>query len=277
MYPQDYPRRYLHIAGGFAAGGTLTRIGPDVHTNLPIQTVAPVDLPMVGGISENTTEGVALTGRHSGVAGLSAELMNRELISIGWAHSLVQSDPFVEGGPVGSRTLTEARSIRLDAGAISIESLRLEMRSVHLPGERLPQMSFVATTLNGLRLGGHDVSLTFDLNPFNRYPTLDALETAFKNSDDLKRDLTPRFLLDQKTGGFYRNESGYVVGSILKSVSGLPPGATLDGYTINWKGFGRIILGEVFMGAYVRRATLIRVEHSSLDGGSGCTGGSWYP
>lgn len=277
MDPKDYPRRYIHIAGGFAAGGTLTRIGPDVQTNLPVQTVAPVDLPMVGGISENTNTGVSVKGRDSGVAGLSTDLMDRELVSIEWAHSLVQSDPYVEGGPAGSRTLTEARSVRLDAGTITIESMRLEMRSVHLPDARLPQISFGATSITGLRLGGRPVTLTLDLDTFNRYPTLAALEAAFRSDAGLNRELAPRFLVDPQTGGFYRNESGYAVGSILKGVTGLPHGATLDGYTINWQGFGRIILGEVFMGAYVRRATLIRVVHSDFDGGSGCTGGSWYP
>lgn len=278
MYPNNYPRRYIHIAGGFAAGGTLTRISPNIQIHLPLQTVAPVDLPMVGGTSEATNKGVLVKGRDAGVAGLSAEASERELFAVGSAHSLVQSDPYTQGGPVGSRTLTEVQSVRIDEGLISIDSLRLAMRSQHLPGNRHPQITFEGTAIAGLKLGGQEVTLTLDLDTFNRYSTLDALEAGFQNDANLRKELSNRFVLDPQTGGFYRNQSGYVVGSMLQSISGLPSGATLEnGYTINWQGFGRIILGEVFMGAYVRRATLVRIVHSDGDLGSGCSGGSWYP
>src|SRR5436190_22326787 len=44
-------RRYLHMAGAFAAGGIFNRVGQDVPIDLPIPTVASVELPMVGGLS----------------------------------------------------------------------------------------------------------------------------------------------------------------------------------------------------------------------------------
>lgn len=277
MYPNNYPTRYLHIAGGFAAGGTITKVG-NIATHLPVQTVAAVDLPSVGGLSEASSPGVVITGKDAGIASLSPAEMNHELLSIASASSKVQSDPYVEGGPAGSSTFTEARGVRIDGGAMTIDSFQLALRSFHRKDAPHPEITMAGTKINGLTLGGSRVNLNLDLATFDRYPTLDALETAFKNNADVRQALSHRFVLDSKANGFYRNASGYVVGSILESVSGLPPGATVEnGYTINWPGFGRIVIGEVFMGAYVRRATLLRVIHSDFDYGSGCTGGSWYP
>ncbi len=278
MYAKDYPSRYLHIAGAFAAGGTLTRIHPNIEINLQLQTVAPVDLPMVGGISEATNPGVSVKGRDAGAGSLDAQTADRELFSIASAHSLAQSDPLSKDGSAGSRTLTELKGLRIGGGEVTLDSCRLSMRSIHYRQNPRPRITFEGTEIAGLRLGGHLLNLTLDLDTFNRYSTLGDLEAAFQTDPQLRAELSNRFVLDEKTGGFYRNESGYVVGSLLKSVTGLPPGATVqNGYTIDWPDFGKIILGEVFMGAYVRRATLLRIVHSDGDIGSGCSGGSWYP
>ena len=277
MDPKDYPRRYIHIVGAFVTGGTLTRVGPTIQTHLQLPTVASTELPSVGGFSESAVKGLALKGKDSGVAGLTPDLMDRELVGIGYAHSRVQSDVYVEGGPAGSYTLTEARDIRADAGFLQIDALRLEMRCFHPPNQRQPQLTFLSNYITGLRIGGHELTVTLDLDPFNRYPTFEEFETAFKNDAGLRRELAPRFVIDPATGGLYRNSSGYVVGSLLKSVSGLPSNARLNGWTIEWEGFGRLVLGEVFMAPQLRRATLVRIVHSDGDAGSGCTGGSWYP
>jgi len=56
-------KRYLHIAGAFGVGGRLTKIG-DVPIDLPIETVAPAHLPMVGGRSESIGK-LIIDGRNS--------------------------------------------------------------------------------------------------------------------------------------------------------------------------------------------------------------------
>lgn len=278
MYAKDYPTRYLHIAGAFAAGGTLTRIHPNIEINLQLQTIAPVDLPMVGGVCEARATGVSVKGRDTGVTTLSPETAASELFAVASAHTLVQSDPLSSDGPAGSRTLSEVNGLRIGGGEVSMDSGRLAMRSVHERNSPRPRITFEGTEIVGLKLGGHSVQVTLDVETFNRYPTLAELEMAFQTNPDLRKELSHRFVIDPETGGFYRNQSGYVVGSLLKSVAGLPPGASLqNGYTIDWPSFGKIIVGEVFMGAYVRRATLLRIVHSDGDVGSGCTGGSWYP
>ncbi len=277
MSPNEYPTRYLHIAGGLAAGGTLTRISPNININLQLQTVAAVDLPSVGGKTEASASEVVVRGRNAGIASLPPATMATELFSVGSAKSLVQSDTMVAGGPAGSRTEIEVRDVSIAGGEVTIDLCRLMMRSVHERQSEFPRMSLEGTDIAGLRLGNHLLELTLDLAPFNRYATLADLEQDFKSNPQINKDLSSRFVIDPKTGGFFRNKSGYVVGSILKGVKNLPPGATLNGWIIDWPSFGKIIIGEVFMGAYVRRATLVRIVHSDGDISSGCTGGSWYP
>jgi hypothetical protein len=49
-------------------------------------------------------------------------------------------------------------------------------------------------------------------------------------------------------------------------------GMSVDGNVIVWKGFGRIILGEIHVKAHDRRLTLVRLEMGSDAGGSGSAG-----
>jgi len=46
----------------------------------------------------------------------------------------------------------------------------------------------------------------------------------------------------------------------------------VDGYTIVWEGFGRIILGEVHVYDHKRRVTLVRLAMGSDAGGQGTIG-----
>jgi hypothetical protein len=82
----------------------------------------------------------------------------------------------------------------------------------------------------------------------------------------LRARLTPRFLIDPATGGFYRNPLGYVVGSIVEKVEGLPKDATYNGYTVHWPPFGNLILGEMVITPYMRRISLIRFTYSNGSG-----------
>jgi hypothetical protein len=50
-----------------------------------------------------------------------------------------------------------------------------------------------------------------------------------------------------------------------------------NGYTIVWPGFGKIIIGEILVGAFVRRVVLVRLKHCDIEIGGGCGGGSTWP
>ena len=111
----------------------------------------------------------------------------------------------------------------------------------------IPKRIFGKTEMVGLKLGKYELKLTLDLTPFNTYPTLDEFEAAFQNDAAFRAAMTPRFVTDPATGNLHKNQSGYVIGSIVKSVSGLPPDATLNGFIIDWPRVGKIVLGEILM------------------------------
>jgi len=64
----------------------------------------------------------------------------------------------------------------------------------------------------------------------------------------------------------------------VKNITGVPrEWIEENGYTIAWPGFGKVILGEILIGAYVRRVTLVRLKHCDIEIGGGCDGGSTWP
>jgi hypothetical protein len=205
------------------------------------------------------------------------QLQKQEALSVGAARSLAQTEPEVAGRPFVSRSLSEVESVRIADGFFLKYGL-LNLTSTHDPRKsRHPQITFGKTEIRGLRLGKSKIKITLDVSPFNKYPTLEAFETAFQNDSKLRQKLSSRFVVDPNTGALHKNESGYVIGSLVQKVEGLPDDASFDGFTITWPKFGQIILGEVLMGPYVRRVTLVRFKHSDGDIGSGCSGGSTWP
>jgi len=280
MEPRDYPSRYLHISGAFALGGTFTHVAPGVDVQIP--TVAPVHLPMAGGISEAKVKKVSLNCKKVKFGPIDRKLLSklkkRELFSIGSAYTLCKSEPESSGMPYRNNCVSEISSLRLGDKVFLKHSL-LKMQSSHDPAQtRFPQITFdTKTEIKGLKLGRSELKITLDLETLNRYPTLEELENAFKNDPKVRARLTPRFLVDPATGGFYRNPSGYVIGSMVEKIEGLPSDASYSGYTVSWPPFGNLILGEMTMTPYMRRVALIRFTYSDGSGCGGCSGGSTYP
>jgi hypothetical protein len=278
----EYPFRYLHIAGAFAVGGTVYQIRPDVDAYVQIPAIAPAHLPLAGGISEAKAGRTSVDCRKVKFGNLPRETLRQlretELVSVGSAYTLAQSEPKGPGKPFVSRTLSEIKSLRiaggltLKYGVVSLESSHDTRKTTH------PQITFGKTEISGLRLGKSELKITLDLETFNRFSTLEAFEAAYQKDAKLRAALSNRFLTEGASDTLHKNHSGFVVGSIVKSIEGLPKDATLvGGYTILWPPVGRIVLGEVLMGPYIRRVTLVRVKESCTEAGSTCSGGSSLP
>jgi hypothetical protein len=277
---RKYPARYLHIVGAFAAGGTQNHPNANVHVQIP--AIAPAHLPMAGGKSEAKVGKTSFDCRKIKFDGVRGEALRRlretELISMGSSYSLAQTEPVDASKPFASRTISEVKSVRM-AGGLSLKHGLLSMHSSHDPTKTThPRITFGPTEISGLKLGKSQLKITLDLDTFNKYSTLEEFEAAFQKDAKLRAALSTRFLTDPETGALHKNQSGYVTGSIVKSIEGLPEDASVvGGYTIKWPKIGRIVLGEILMGPYVRRVTLVRVKASCVEVGSGCSGGSTLP
>jgi len=237
---------------------------------------------MVGGKSEaQFKKKVSFDARYAKFGKLDSkqlrQLKQKEILSVGAAYSLAQTEPEVPGKPFQSRSVSEVKAVRV-ADGLYLKYGLLNLQSTHDPARsRHPSITFGKTEITGLKLGRTELKVTLDLETFNKYPTLEEFETAFHGDARLREKLAHRFVMDPATGRLHKNASGYVVGTIVQKVEGLPADASTDGLIITWPQFGKIILGEILIGPYVRRVTLVRFEHSDGEVGSGCSGGSTFP
>jgi hypothetical protein len=235
---------------------------------------------MEGGISEAKVGRTSVTCRNGRFGGMPPAELRRwkatEWISIGSGYSLAQSEEEIPGKPYGSRAVSEVKSVKI-LGGLSLKHCLLTMQSSHdVDKANHPSIKFGKTEITGLRLGKTELKITLDLDTFNKFPTMEAFEAAFQSDAKLRAALSPRFLMNGTA--LHKSKSGYVMGSLVKKIEGLPKDAKLlDAYTIFWPPVGRIVLGEVLMGPHIRRVTMLRVKDSCGGVGSGCNGGGGLP
>jgi hypothetical protein len=273
--------RYLFIGGGCAAGGWFTKLGPNRDVKIPVPSVAPVHLPLVGGLSESKSGSVSVEYQRSHFPGIAKKLLGdvlgKKLFSIKSAKSFVRSDKDTANKRFQVTTRSEVNSMRFKEG-FSLDYGKLSMESVHVGDNTYPSIQIGPSELTGLRLGRKLLKVTLDADAINQCPNMDELERMF-NAKKLK-SLARTFATDPKTGNLYKTKTNYVMGSLVKSIEGeLPPGAYIEenGYTINWPAFGKIILGEILISPYMRRVALVRLKLCDFEGISGCSGGSSWP
>ena len=269
--------RYLYRASAVVAGGRMTRVDPVDDLDAPIESVAPVTLPIVGGRSEAKTRKMVLDCADADFcdAGRADKKIAKQVrvVTIGGSYALAESDREFDGKPRRARIRSMARSVRA-LGGVSIKRLDLNMELSHDDRrESFPSITFGETAITGLKLGRKELEVTLDLDLFNKHPTLEALEKASRKRT-LSKQISQRLLLDRETKGIYRSKAGFAVGTLVQKIEGdLPEGAYIEenGYTIVWPGiFGKIILGEVLISDYSRRATLVRFERGSPARGHDC-------
>ena len=271
--------RYLRIGGAYAVGGAFTQVGTE-KVFVPIPSVASVELPLTGGLSTDKSSRFSLTASKARfgpkVKGV-AKLRRTQLLTVASASATCQSKHVPLGDPIESSISVDVRGVRVEGG-FGLRSAVLNLRSVHTPTEPYPRIKFGATNIVGMTLGKLKVTVELDLDAFNTYPTLQTLEPALLNGDNRISSQVRRSFLRDSNGNLHRNQSGYTFGSLVKSIKGVPPDwIEENGYTIDWPGFGKVILGEILVGAFVRRVILVRLKHCDIEIGGGCGGGSTWP
>jgi hypothetical protein len=274
-------RRYLHIAGAFGAGGFFNRVGKDIPIEVPIPTVASVELPVVGGLSTATAKKTIVDCSRVKFGPMPkaalAKLRQTQLLAVDSATTTCRSIRTGSSEPWRSATSVDVKGVRIDGG-FSLKRALLNLQSEHPRDQKYPNITFGATEITGLKIGKFTVTVELDLETFNRFPTLELLEPALLQSNKRISTRVAGSFLRRADGSLFRNASGYAVGSIVKSIKGVPEEwVEADGYTINWPGFGKVILGEIIVSAYVRRVTLVHLRHSCIEISGGCDGGSTWP
>ena len=236
---------------------------------------------MTGGLSTAKASRFSLDGSKVPLGPMAkatlAKLRQTVLLSIVSATATCKSRHVALDQPKGSTVNVEVKGVRVEGG-FSLKSAVLNLQSDHPRDQRFPAITFGDTSIAGLKLGKLNVTVEFDLDSFNSFPTLEAFEPALLRGDKKISPRVAKSFLRNTDGSLHRNEAGYTFGSIVKNITGVPrEWIEENGYTIDWPGFGKVILGEILVGAYVRRVTLVRLKHCDIEISGGCDGGSTWP
>ncbi|MFY9727330.1 MAG: hypothetical protein WB579_11765 [Bryobacteraceae bacterium] len=189
----------------------------------------------------------------------------------------------VSGRDLGNRFETEIEA--------DIEAVRL-VEKLHIGAVRLHVLSAVdaesedakpvVTTkgshIHDLQLGTVAAEVVLDEEPLLSCGNAKQLaEFYYKQTEDYRKKYGWRFALDtapEIPGKRCLQHKFSLVREIrLTGPERDKQPISVDGYTIYWKGFGKIILGEVQVKCNDRRVTMVRLAMGSDAGGSGTAGG----
>jgi hypothetical protein len=168
-------------------------------------------------------------------------------------------DTFAEGRDANGVIESEVSAEVVGLGLV--DKLRCDLLRMHMLVTRTNGGESVVTTngnrIDGLRLGGVEARVFLD-----EAPLLNSGNAGqFQSHCDARRRAVSRL------GDYMRST---IVSDI--QLIGSDPNITVEGNVIVWKGFGRIILGEIHVKGHERRLTLVRLEMGSDAGGSGDAG-----
>ena len=144
-------------------------------------------------------------------------------------------------------------------GKLYCDLVRMHMLTSR-PVDGKPTVTTVGNRIDGLRLGKVQAIVTIDEDPLVN--ACDADRFAVYHTGAC-RPLA-------KFGEYWRSTIVREIQLVGSEVD--KQGMDVQGNVIVWKGFGRIILGEIHVKAHERRLSLVRLEMGSDAGGSGGAG-----
>ena len=235
--------RYMFAGHAIGAAAQFHRLDQTENLNHVIPTLGASVLPVTGGRSE---------GRAAGYRYNVETPRKRCLFSVD------SIETWVEGRGREDRQETEL-SVEV-TGVDVVEKLHLDLVRLHLLSTRTPGANASVRTngsrIEGLRLGNVEARVVLDDEPLGQTGTAEQF-LAWHNSRGLALE----------------RHGEYHCGTVVREIQLAGPENELqemsvEGHTIRWKGFGRIILGEIHVKGHERRVTMVRLAMGSDAGGT---------
>lgn len=265
------PTGKYFVYSGHAVGAAahFHKLDDVKNLNHVIPTLGAAVLPGTGGKS---------TGHHENYAFQVDEPRKRTLLYVR------RVDTRVEGWPQGNEWVTEVEaeieSVRV-LEKLDIGLVKLHIRSA-TPMDAEGCQAVVTTNgtvIEGLRMGGIEAKITLDHEPLLFTTSKDTLAKFYREKGSAWRaENAHRFGTDPSAPEVYE-VNGRIKFSLVKRIDLVGTQdpehqvrVEADGHTIKWDGFGRIILGEVFVKCCDRRMTMVRLHMGSDGGGNGTIG-----
>jgi hypothetical protein len=239
--------RFMFAGHAIGAAAQFHRLDETQNLNHMIPTLGASVLPVTGGRSES----------HVPPFRYDVELPRRRCLL-----AVDRIDTWAEGRDRGDRFETEL-SIDI-AGLMVVEKLHIDSVRLHMLTSRQaggePTVTTQGNRIEGMRLGNVEARVTMDDEPL-----------AFTgNNQQLAGYFSGRGEVCPQVGEHLRCSIVREIQLIGSEADKQP--MSVDGNTIVWKGFGRIILGEIHVKGHERRLTMVRLAMGSDAGGSGSAG-----
>ena len=185
----------------------------------------------------------------------------------------------VWGRDLGKRFETEV-NVEIEALEV-LEKLHIGSARLHFLSTRpaTPEDAAVTVTtkgsrIEGMSLNGVDVAVTLDDEPLCFSGDAQQLSAFYAGKpDDYKKKYGWRYKMNVPPGSADPHPHHHKFTLVREIHLSGPPNkladVSVDGNTITWKGFGKIILGEVHVKGNDRQVNMVRLAMGSDGGGSG--------
>jgi hypothetical protein len=257
--------RYLfsgHTVGAAAQFHRLDDVDDLTHV---IPTLGVSALPVTGGLSKGHAANYSYEVDHP---------RHRTLLSLRRVESMAAGREF--DNRYETEIEAQIHSIHV-VEKLHIEEVKLHVLSTLEKGQSEPTVTTQGNKIEGMRLGRVKAKITMDEEPLYSCGTKTQLAAFYnRQSADYRREQSWRFNTLSDTEELAAHNGHYKF-SLVRTIKLEGPedelrDITVDGYIIRWKGFGRLILGEVVVKGNDRQVTMVRLAMGSDAGGNGTVG-----
>lgn len=252
----EIERRFLFAGHAIGAAAWFNRLGEARDLNHVIPTLGASVLPVTGGLSQSDVSHYCFT---------VDQPKTRSLLSV----------REIKSTALGRRTKgqyeTEVETTVRSASVLNklfVDFLELHLRSSSPDNEYTSYIRARGNRIEGLRLGGVTAKVELDEEPLDACGTKKEIAAFYANQNSgYRKEYHWRFNTPEGADEIAEYRGRYIC-SLVRKIELSGPEDELakirvDGYTIVWEDFGRIILGEVIVRDDDRRLTLIRLKMGS--------------
>ncbi len=256
--------RYLYSGHTVGAAAQFHRLDDDEVDHV-IPTLAASVIPVTGGLSKNHADNYCYQVDHPS---------HRTLMAVRHIESMAAGREFSNRFETEIETGIESIHI---LEKLHIEKIELHVFSTLKKGETEPQVTTKGNKIDGMRLGHVIAKIKLDDDPLHHCGTKDQLAQFYKKqSAEYRREHSWRFNTPPDSDILAAPHGHYVCSLVREIKLEGPPDElrdiSVEGYTIRWKEFGRIILGEVVVKGNDRQVTMVRLAMGSNAVGQGAVG-----
>ena len=252
----EVEKRFVFAGHAIGAAAQFTRLGEERNLDHVVPTVGMSVLAVTGGLSES---------RVSNFCFKVDKPTRRNLLSVRDIHTIARG--VQRGSNYETDVQAEIRNVSV-LDKFHVDLLQLHVNATRTDSGQGSSIRTKGLKIEGIQLGSVTARIQIDESPVSESGTKQELANFFaRQNEDFRREFAWRFNTQPGSKSIADFHGKYIV-SIVKKIELSGPDDQLklmkvDGYTIIWDGFGKIILGEVLVRDFDKRVVLVRLKMGS--------------